>query len=380
MKGDASRVKFYDFIKNCGFVEIEITGAGLANLSNELVNQGILLKKVVRKSDTIMLIRISKKFAPSTFAILQKKCYNYHITRKFGVLDAKIGVLCGFFVLCVALLILSLFCYGVEISSDDEALCSRVREVLNAHNFDGGQLWYNLDFDAIEQVLREEIDGIGLVNVSRRGGFLWINFSSVTLKDTLTPANTMGILATQNGVISRIFVNSGTALVCAGDTVRIGQMLIAPYYLDDEETQVPCEAAGNVYLFVWESATVEFCENSVEYARTGRTETFSKITFGDDCLADSNTETSFEYYEVEDRTEYLSNVLPIKIVYTTYFETEAVRVNKKFADEQDALVYEARENALKLAGNKEILDERHTISLIGDTYYITYYLKTEVHI
>lgn len=370
----------FDFWKNCGVVEVEITGAGLASLVNSLTNSGIEIKKVVKLNDTTMIIRLNKKFVPTTFAILQRKCYNYHITRTFYGLNAKIGVLCGIFALFVALPILSLFCYGVEIASDDAVLRAEINECLAAHSVGSGQLWSDLDFATIEQLLREEIADIGLVNVTRRGGYLYVSFSAVTLEDEKTPTNTTGILSSQNGVVSRIFVNSGTALVSVGDTVRVGQMLIAPYYLDSEENQVACEASGNVYLFVWESAVVEFCENSTEYSRTGRVETSSKVTFYDDVLSASGGEPSFEYFESETRTEYLSNVLPIKVTYTIFYETKPVSVYKRFADEQDALIYEARENARALVADGEILDERHTISQVGDTYFVSYYLKTEVHI
>lgn len=365
-------------LSGLGILEIEIKGVGLAQLLNEFTKNKINVKKVCKTSDTSIFIRINSKYAPAIFAILQKKCYNYSITRKIGLKYANFGVLIGILVVFCVIPVLSMFCYGVEIASDDDVLVARANEVLTANGLGAGRTWNSLNFAEIEQILREEIEGVGLVNVSRRGGYLYVNFSEATLETPLEPINTTGILANQNGVISRIFVNSGTALVKTGDTVRVGQMLIAPYYFDEEENQVPCEASGNIYLDVWESATIEFKENAVEYAKTGEKITFSRITYGNDVLSDDNSEINFEHYELETRVEYLSNILPIKIEYITYYETTPVSVFKAFKDEEEALIYEARQNVLELIKDKEILDERHTISLMGDTYYITYYLKTEV--
>ena len=371
-------LKKLDFLQKFSIIQIKIVGTNFASLLNQLTREGVKLRNTKRTDDTTLFISITANNADTTFAILQKRCYNYSVTRKIGFNALNIGVFAGILLVLVAFGVLSCFCFGVKINSENDYIVSKVQQILNKEAV-VGKTWGAIDNDKLEQTLRESIEDIGLVSVSRRGAFLWVNFSDITPPSEVeNEINTSGVFATQNGVVSRIFVHSGTALVKEGDTVSLGQMLIAPYTEDEEGNQTPAVARGNVYLFVWDSATVEFRENDMLATRTGRTQQFAKITFRGNVLSDNSGEIEFENYEIERKIEYLSNVMPLKIEYITVYETEFVPVHREFKDEEQALIYEAREKVLAEVNEAEILDERHTVSLSGDTYYITYYVKREI--
>ena len=371
-------LKKLDFLQKFSIIQIKIVGTNFASLLNQLAREGVKLRNTKRTDDTTLFISITANNADTTFAILQKRCYNYSVTRKIGFNALNIGVFAGILLVLVAFGVLSCFCFGVKINSENDYIVSKVQQILNKEAV-VGKTWGAIDNDKLEQTLRESIEDIGLVSVSRRGAFLWVNFSDITPPSEVeNEINTSGVFATQNGVVSRIFVHSGTALVKEGDTVSLGQMLIAPYTEDEEGNQTPAVARGNVYLFVWDSATVEFRENDMLATRTGRTQQFAKITFRGNVLSDNSGEIEFENYEIERKIEYLSNVMPLKIEYITVYETEFVPVHREFKDEEQALIYEAREKVLAGENEAEILDERHTVSLSGDTYYITYYVKKEI--
>ncbi len=371
-------LKKLDFLQKFSIIQIKIVGTNFASLLNQLTREGVKLRNTKRTDDTTLFISITANNADTTFAILQKRCYNYSVTRKIGFNALNIGVFAGILLVLVAFGVLSCFCFGVKINSENDYIVSKVQQILNKEAV-VGKTWGAIDNDKLEQTLRESIEDIGLVSVSRRGAFLWVNFSDITPPSEVeNEINTSGVFATQNGVVSRIFVHSGTALVKEGDTVSLGQMLIAPYTEDEEGNQTPAVARGNVYLFVWDSATVEFRENDMLATRTGRTQQFAKITFRGNVLSDNSGEIEFENYEIERKIEYLSNVMPLKIEYITVYETEFVPVHREFKDEEQALIYEAREKVLAEVNEAEILDEHHTVSLSGDTYYITYYVKREI--
>ena len=371
-------MKKLDFLQKFSIIQIKIVGTNFASLLNQLTREGVKLRNTKRTDDTTLFISITANNADTTFAILQKRCYNYSVTRKIGFNALNIGVFAGILLVLVAFGVLSCFCFGVKINSENDYIVSKVQQILNKEAV-VGKTWGAIDNDKLEQTLRESIEDIGLVSVSRRGAFLWVNFSDITPPSEVeNEINTSGVFATQNGVVSRIFVHSGTALVKEGDTVSLGQMLIAPYTEDEEGNQTTAVARGNVYLFVWDSATVEFRENDMLATRTGRTQQFAKITFRGNVLSDNSGEIEFKNYEIERKIEYLSNVMPLKIEYITVYETEFVPVHREFKDEEQALIYEAREKVLAEVNEAEILDERHTVSLSGDTYYITYYVKREI--
>lgn len=364
-----------------GSVELKIKGANFANLLNTITREEILVQNVSKIDDTTMLLKIRKNYLARLIAILNNKCYNYTITRKTGLFqNVGIGLVVGLVFCSIALAILSNFCFGVKINSDNVELVKKVEKVLSTHDFCVGKMWGSVNFEQIEATLRQEIEDLSLVNVTRNGAYLFVNFSSATLPITIEQENQQGIFSNVNGVISRVFVSKGTALVRPGDTVSVGQMLIAPYLLDANEEQVACSAKGAVFVYVWQSQTVEFSENSIEYARTGKTQVNQKVMFGNDILSSQENKISFETYQTEEKTKYLSNILPIKCIYTVFYETTPVTVTKKFADEETVLIYEAKQKALQSVSENEILEEKHTVSQIGEKYYITYYLKLEVQV
>ncbi len=369
-----------NLLANFRVIEITITGVGFDSFINELMRENVNIISIKKPDNTTLKIKIRGKYERVTFAILKKRCYTYAISSSVGVGRAQAGVLLGFVFLLIALAVLSQFCFGVKVNSDNGELVSRVNMILQENNLAPVRAFGALDFEKIEQVLRDEIDEIGLVSVSRRGAYLWINFSEITEPDDVEQENTTGILATANGVVSRIFVHSGTALVQEGDTVSIGQMLIAPYYLDDEGNATATTADGDVYLSVWNSATVEFREVEQVMTRTGKTQVCSRVLFGNDILSDNTAECIFDNYESEKSVRYLSNILPVKIEYTTYYETQAITVQREYSAERDALIYEAREKAYSLVDEGDILDERVTESVVGEVYYVTYYVMTEIKV
>lgn len=362
-------------------VELQIKGANLTYLLNEFARNNIPILFAQKVDDTTLCIKVRQNNLSSLIAILEKKCYNYTITHKKGLsYQISAGLLVGLLLCVVALCILSNFCLGVKINSQNQVLVEQVQKVLNNHNYGVGRTWGSLPFSEIEDTLRKEIEDLGLVNVTRKGAYLWVNFSNATLPSTIEQENTTGILSTTNGVISRLFVSSGTALVKVGDTVSLGQMLIAPYYIDEQEQQVPCVAKGAVFVYVWESATVEFCENTTEPSRTGNFVTGYNVVFQDNVLKSYQPNLTFENYEIETRKEYISNVLPLCMEYLTYYEVVDIPVHKNFKDEEQALIYEAKQKALQLVNENDILEEKHTVALVADKYYVTYYLKTEVQV
>lgn len=372
-------INFADYF--VGKIELKIKGVNFVNLLNTLIYQNIFVQNVHKIDDTTLLLKIRKNYLARLIAILDKKCYTYTITHKKGFfLNLKWGFLVGIVFCCVAVGILSNFCFGVKINSDNTALTQKIEKVLSDHDFCVGKRWGNIDFREIESILRQEIEDLSLVNATRNGAYLVINFSSATLPKTIEQENQQGFFSNVNGVISRVFVSEGTALVCAGDTVSVGQMLIAPYYFDEKEQKITCSAKGAVFVYVWQSETVEFTPISTEYARTGKQIVNQKIVFGDDILSSKEDKISFETYEVEEKTRILSNILPIKCIYSIYHETTPILVSKKFIDEETALIYEAKQKALKNVNENAILAEKHTVSQVGDKYFVTYYLKVEVQV
>ena len=268
------------------------------------------------------------------------------------------------------------FCWQVEINGANPDVSDQIRQTITkAHCV--GKSWTRLDFSQLTSLILDECENVGLVSFTRRGGALIVNYSDKTAPIDVSLPNYEGIRANADGIVSRMFVEEGTPLVKEGDTVHMGQMLIAPYAIVDDK-QVPSKAKGRVKLYIWNSVTLDFCENSQVLSRTGESQTVVSVMWKDEVIVDKK-DSLFDNYETEERVVALVGG-PIKIIYTKYYELEQVEVYRKFEDEKDSLIWEAREKMLTIVDESDIIDEKVSISQRDDIYYLTFYVKTEIEV
>ncbi len=332
-----------------------------------------------RIGDTVMLFETNRRNLPILFDILTRKCYTYRvITPQPANMWYRVGLLIGVVCSVVLLWVAAQFCWGVRVMATSGEIEASIRQVLDEKGYNG-DAWHDIDCDAVEREILSAVPSVSMVSVSRRGAYLIVNTSPSTPPIISEPKgdNSAGIFATRAGVVSRIFVANGTALVRAGDAVTVGQILVAPYVLDAAGEQVPSEVSADVYLFVWENSCVEFDPEGVEYGRTGRVVSAMRTIFGGTILSQNEVTVPFEHYEIEVTSEYLSSVLPVKVETTRYYETVAVSVTRDFEAEREGLVFEAKQKLLDTLDESEIIEQKHTINHIDGKYYINYYAKRE---
>jgi len=353
-----------------------IHGVNQANLIKKLMANGVEIIGLKKISDTEILLTVSLKTIKKCVLIVKRSGYTYKNSNR--VLNYSWGIVCGVVFSIIALILCSQLCLGMKINSTDEVLNENVRLVIKNETNYFGNFWWNVDFSSLTKKVHEKCPEVGLISFSRRGNTLIIDFSSATSKQNELTPNNSGVFANYDGIVSKIFVESGTAMVNVGDTVHIGQMLIAPYMIVGEE-KIACEAKGRIYLNIWQSATVEFSETKHEYARTGKSAEVYSLYWQNHQLAKHSVPV-YDHYEVEERTIYLSDILPVKMVLTTYYELELIEYKSSFEDEKDGLVFEAREKVLTIINESDIIQEKVTINFLDGIYYVTYYVKTEIEV
>ena len=357
---------------------VEVTGVNFGELV-ALIQKAQIAVNFRRISDTVMLFETSKRNLPILFDILTKKCYTYKVYRTSELnFWQVIGGVVGLVLMIVLLIILSQFCWGTKVIATDPQIEATISKFLLSQNCTHS-MWRNINCDMLETQILSAIPEVGMVNVSRKSAFLIVNTSIGTLPNdpTIQKNNSAGIFASREGIVSRIFVASGTPMVKVGDTVSMGQMLVAPYVLDAEGVQTTVQIRADVYLYAWESSCVEFCENGVEYARTGKYVSTTKTVYGGTILTNQEEAINYEHYEMLTSRRYLSSVIPLVIETTYYFETVPTPTRYDFDSEKDALIYEAKQKLFSKIDENKILEQKYTVNKVDDKYYVNYYAKCE---
>lgn len=365
-----------------GKVTLRVEGVNLAKALEQLkANYDIFDVQKVNNTTTNLTIPVN--YCNKIIAYFKSKCYNIRVIRfspmlKFCVFLRKFWGQIVLFALCAVLLcVFSNLSLGISFRQDNNQFNQKITDVLVSGGA-MGKMMHSVDVEALEQSILENIPEISLVNISKRGCFLVVNYTTKTEALNVADPQSGAIVAKQSGVVSKVFLVRGTALVDVGAYVTAGQVLIANYFVDKDGNTVECPAEGQVYVYTWQSNTVQFCEDVVEYVPTGQQTTDSTMHFLGSVVQCGNQTVPYQHYVVQTEETYLFKFgIPIKLVTNHYLETTPQRVHYAFETKLDALKMQAKEELLTNIDLTSVLEEKYTISTAGDVHFVTYYVKSE---
>ena len=364
-----------------GKIKLSISGANLARMVNELQNQH-QITHVKRVHNTQINLTVPANNYAKIIANLRAKCYNINVIQfspllrfilfcKMHVCQIVLLLLCT-----MALYVLGQVVWDVRFCSHNEYDTQVAQAVQDCKVL--GHWRANIDCDEVELHILQSVPDISLFNVSVRGCYLVIDYTIKTQPLPQQPKHSGPITAQDSGVVSKMFVTQGTPLVQVGAYVQAGQVLIGDYFVDKDGNTVQCEAQGQVFVYKWDSCTIEFCEDSIMCVPTGDEVVYTSLyAFGNE-ITSNKKDIAYEHYIVEQDDQYLTKFgIPIHIVYTHVIQTQPTKVHIDFDTRADSLKMQAKEKVLQSIEPQDILEEKYTISHAGDVYFVTYYAKSE---
>jgi len=175
----------------------------------------------------------------------------------------------------------------------------------------------------------------------------------------------------------------GTALVRAGDIVKKGDILIAPYVISSDGTTNTIKAKGVVKANIWLKGSTQFCENGQKLVRSGNCFSYNLIKLFGMQMPFKVTDNEYEYFEIERTTNFVAKdiVLPMIIENVKVYEMIYIAETKKFSEVEDILVRESVYKAYEqIKDNFEIISEQTDVVEVGGVYYINTYIKVSKNI
>lgn len=360
---------------------VECENRNSQRLLNKFIEKNIVVKKLSQHKEKLRFF-IEEKDFKSVQSILNSMGLGFEIKRRGGSFFAK-----KFFLRYVSLIVASIialvisgmgsrYCFGVQIECENNEVKSQVNAILDEYSVKNFMLKSSLDTKALSKDISNKIEEAGFVNCFFDGSILKIQIKQVHT-DEEKPEYSR-IVASCDGIVTRVLVYSGTALVKAGDVVKKGDVLIEGYidtYPDTEENQrIPVEADGVVYAECAYSQRATISDKSIEEVRTGKSYKSTDLyVFGR--LLGKKSKPSYEYYESVTETKVFGSVIPVKAVTTTYYEIEKreTTLTQSQIDEQITLyemqVWQTLPEEAKLLKNYTLRKRVDNLYII-DIYYI----------
>lgn len=354
---------------------IRVEGLSLEKFINLTVSKGMYLWKIKRQSYTTLNACISikdfKKLRPILRAvhcrvkILDKRGFPF-IAHRFR---HRKMLLAGLVIFIIALYGLSSFIWAVEVEGAKKIDEQMLMEALDEYGVKKGIFKGHIDVRSIENRMMIRFPQLSWVSIQIKG-----TKAILRVVEAVEPPKPVGkepcnIIAGKDGIIERMIVLEGQAVVKEGDTVQKGQLLVSGVIEQPNTPAVLVHAMGQIMARTWYEGIALVSLEDFMWERTGRKAVCKYLKMGDWGIEYYREEIPYEKYETVEKNQWMmgeNRFLPAKIVVLEYYE-----LKKK---PEGVITMEARKKAEELAfqdvrgkvppGGK-IIDKKLKYDMIG---------------
>lgn len=215
----------------CGVLQVEFFGTYTEKVLNLAAKNGITIWSA-RYVNQKIRCKITVKDFLKLPKILRKSGIRVHIIKKWGFpffikkYNKRLGIFTGLVVFFLALYIMSLFMWVIDIEGNKTVTDNEILAVCDELGVRQGVLKSKIKSKAKAQELLLKMDGLAWSSFNLEGCKLTVNVTEVTKVDDEKGAAT-NLKAAADGTITHIDVKSGNCLVKVGDVVAKGDILVS---------------------------------------------------------------------------------------------------------------------------------------------------------
>ena len=367
-----------------GYVNIKVEGFFIERFINICISKKILLWNIKRKKSTIMYANIGindyKKLKPiakktkSKISIQNKKGLPF-VVHKYRKRKIFVGLLAVIF---IALFVMSKFIWNIEIKGNNQIPKAEILEELNKQGLKIGAYKGKINSNSIINRVRLDRNDIAWMGIDLEGTNAIVEIKETSKAPEIIDENEYcNIVSNKEGMITKINVQNGTAVVKEGDIVKQGDILVQGY-LEGKYTGIRyVHAKADIEGKIWYSKKEKVFLKQQIQVPTGATEEKYTLNINNFKINFYKTLSKFENYDTINENKKLmifSNFyLPIEITKKTNYEY--VNEEKIYTEEElIQLTQEKIEEELK----EEISQKENIINKQTNVYPNEDYIEVEV--
>ena len=275
----------------------------LEELINTLIKNDIDIDGINRLSISSAILSIQYKDFQKFKEIFNKYDGSYEIIGKdkrsttIYTLRNRISLVIGIVIFFLSLMLLNEFVWSIDIKTEKNISPFEIRNLLYKEGIKEGTFKRKINYEDLEEKLKEDHPKISWVSVRPYGSKLLIDIREKQLPPSLIKDDTKkDLIAKKDGIISRVYTANGTALVKAGDVVKCGDPLIS--YIEGDEThsyEVVPKGVVMAKTFYEDKIVVPYKENNRD--RTGKYISNKYIIIAGNKICVKKAENKFEKYD-----------------------------------------------------------------------------------
>lgn len=216
-----------------GYKEYIITADGYMKLYNELLKNHLPAQNIIEKKGKLYL-KLSYEYCKTFEEICKNNDLEYEISNEKGLhkiaknYRKRIGLLVGFAVMVGIIIYMSNVVVNIQVLSDDDKLCEKVRTALTNAGITEGSFIPEINYTVAERSVRQQLDDISWVGITRKGSTLFIDIvENIPQAESTVHSLPSNLVACENAVIDRIDKIGGQVRIKPGSGVTKGDIIVS---------------------------------------------------------------------------------------------------------------------------------------------------------
>ncbi|PGM57088.1 sporulation protein YqfD [Bacillus sp. AFS053548] len=352
-----------------GMVQVKVIGLGPERFLNDCMRKGIPLRDVKKSGTNSITFTIELKDYKRIKNIPRKKEYKvYFIGRKGLPFEVRrawkyFGFVVGVVGFLVVLFLLSNMVWRIDIKGASPEVEYKLRKDLTAMGVKTGASQFTLPrMQTIQKKLQDDNPTLTWIGVQLNGTTFHFEVVEKHIPKPEKALSPRHIIASEEAVISSMFVEKGKPLVVKNDFVKKGQILVSGI-IGTEEHPILVPAVGKIMGEVWREEIISVPLDTPFTVLTGERKTSYYIGTKENKIKfwgfDKNKYKSFEDESSTYQFKFLKWKLPIFFSEKTILESEKyVRTYSKVQAAQLGKQIGKKELMKKLSPDAKILQEK----------------------
>ena len=366
-------------------MSISVEGYFIERFINICMSKKIFLWNMKRKKASFLYANIGLKDFKQIKEIARKTKCHVTIEKKKGLpflmhRYQKRKLFLGLLLFVVLFILgISNFIWNIEIVGNQEIATNEILEELNENGLKTGMLKQKVKTKDIINQIRLQRHDIAWIGIKLEGTNARVEIVEADKKpEIIDEAQYCNIVSEKEGVIHKINVQNGTALVKPGDIIKKGDLLVGGYLEGKYTGTRYVHAKADIQAKVWYSKKETMAFTNVVKEATGKKENAYGIQINNFKINLPKRVPNFEKYDTINENKKLkifSNFyFPIEFCITTYEEytekeityekDEAIEILKKKIEDELKMQIQNPENIVNTRVNTKENDGEIEVEVI----------------
>ncbi len=356
-----------------GYLEIKVEGYFIEKFINNCLKSNIFLWNIKRKRTTIMTCNIGVKDFKNIRKILKQTKCRIKIEKKKGLpftfnkyRKRKIFALLIFIILII-IAILSNFVWNIQIEGTEKISKDELIQTLKEEGLSIGKFKPGIETREIINKVRLDRDDIAWIGIEITGTNAIVKVVEAEEKPEIVDEDEYcNIVATKDGVVTKIMAQNGTPLVKNGDLIKKGTVLIGGWLEGKYTGTRYVHSNGQVEAKVWYTQKERVYLKETKKEDTGEAQNKYSVNINNFITNFNKRVSKFENYDTIEEAKKIklfSNFyLPIELVKTTYKEYKVVEIAHTLEEAKTIGIERAKDKLnAQIENTNNITDEQVNI-------------------